>query len=144
MEVGIENIRKAYDLSTEEHDLDGLRLHVVAADHFFAANILFELPEHPELTGKHGAFISFPTREIALIYAVENGDALFDSIKLTEITESIYGDGPGSLSSRLYWWRPTSLVDVTSSQVLVGGKVTRLLSNPELVSLLGSQMEPAR
>jgi hypothetical protein len=133
--VGRDNIRRNYVFEVIKYE--DLPLLLVATDHFFAANIVFDLPDREDLLGKYGSLMAFPTRDCAIVYPINDSDALFALVQLMDITESMYSDGQGSLSSSVFWYRSGMLTNVSSSKVLIDGELARMSPPPEFMNLLG-------
>jgi hypothetical protein len=62
---------------------------------------------------------------------------------MTEITEAIYAEGPGSLSNRLFLYRNGSLEDANATEIIMGEENARVISSPALIDLLGEIPEDA-
>jgi hypothetical protein len=136
-DTGLRNVFSNYDFEIEEHDFDGDRVLIIGTDHFFAADILYRLEDNRELLGAYGALISFPTRSIVFIHPIESRDAVFFSVRMTEVTESVYDNGPGSLCNRVFIYRDGRLEDVNATGVLINGENARMLTSPALLNLIG-------
>jgi hypothetical protein len=135
-DAGISNVLENYEFQIEEHDFDGDRVLIVGTDHFFAADILFALDDNLGLVGTYGSLISFPTRSIVFIHPIESRDAIFFSVRMTAVTESVYEDGPGSLCSRVFIYREGRLEDANATEIELEGKSARMLSAPALLNLM--------
>jgi hypothetical protein len=136
-DMGLKNVFSNYEFKIEEHDFDGNRVFIIGTDHFFATNILYSLDGNQELLGTYGSLISFPTRSIVFIYPIESKDAIFFSVRMTEVTESVYDDGPGSLCNRVFIYHDGRLEDANATEILLDGESARLLSSPALLNLMG-------
>jgi len=134
--IGISNILSNYNFTVNEHEFEGMKVFIVGTDHYFAADILYALDSHPDLVGSYGSLVSFPTRGLAMFHPIESTDAIFFSVRMADVTEAIFLDGPGSLSSRLFRYHDGKLSDITPGKMLVDGKQSRVLSSPELISLM--------
>jgi hypothetical protein len=135
--AGIQNVFANYEFKAEEHDFDGHKVFIVATDHFFAADVFYRLDGAKKLVGTYGSLISFPTRSIVFIHPIESRDVIFFAVRMTEVTESVYGDGPGSLSNRVFLYRDGLLEDVNATGFLLDGESARMISSPALLNLMG-------
>jgi hypothetical protein len=138
--IGIQHVIDQYSFPMIEHDLDGIKLIEINTNHFFAAAIFYVIDSYPDLNGERGLLISFPTRSTALIHLIEKVDSLIFSARMTEITRLIYGDGPGSLSNKVFYCRDKKLVDVTASMIEIDGEPSMMLSTT-LAELMGEITE---
>ncbi len=103
--TGIQNIRQKYPFPLKQMDLDGPKIWFVGGDHFFVPNIAFDLRQHPQLLGTHGCLIGMPHRHAALIYPVNSTEVILALNKMTVIVHGMEQEGPGSLSSDIFWYR---------------------------------------
>jgi hypothetical protein len=103
------------------------------ADHFFAASHAFLLGEHlpPEANGS--AVFAVPHRH-ALLYAPMVDMGVVESINRLILTAlALFQDGPGSISSSLYWWRGGEVSLLPSH---VEGSTAHFIPPPEFVQAL--------
>lgn len=86
------------------------------ADHFFAASHAFLLGDMLPAEAPHGAVFAVPHRH-ALLYAPIVDLGIVESInRLIPTANSLFEQGPGSISPGLYWWRDGA-VTLLPSQV---------------------------
>ena len=100
-----ENSRNNYKFHIVPEKLGNTDIWFVGGDHPFVPNILFELPDHPQLMGTEGAFIGIPHRECAIFYPI---NSLEVTTAINSLIPTIYGmdqEGPGSISNKLLWYR---------------------------------------
>lgn len=102
--IGIANIRENYPMEITREDMGGFTIWFVNNDHFFTANILYELEERPELIGRHGSLIAIPHRHSALIYPIEDLGVVEAIQKLIPAAYGMHEEGPGSLTPNLFWY----------------------------------------
>lgn len=103
-EKGLNNIRNNYQLKITQVDFGELKLHLVQGDHFFTANILFDLQNYSHLIGKYGALIGAPHRHAVIIYPIHSTEVIK---AINALIPAVYGmnqEGPGSLSNNLLWY----------------------------------------
>lgn len=103
--IGIKNIKEKYPLLISKEKFGEFNVWFIQGEHFFTANIVFELKDRIELIGSKGSLIALPHRHTAIIYPIEN----LETVKaINGIIPAIYGmnlEGPGSLSSKLFWYK---------------------------------------
>lgn len=103
--IGINNIKAKYPLSISQENFGEFDIWFIQGEHFFTANIVFELENRKELIGSKGSLVGLPHRHSAIIYPIEN----LETVKaINGIIPTIYGmnqEGPGSLSNKLFWYR---------------------------------------
>jgi hypothetical protein len=102
----IANIESLTDPKIEAHEIgDGGTVVSVLGESHFIASLALTIERFGELIGKHGVFIGLPTRHVMLAAPFGGIDALRSLQHLIMITQRWYGDGPGSLSPRVWWCR---------------------------------------
>jgi hypothetical protein len=112
LENGIVNIREKYSLSISKENLGDFDIWFVESDHFYAANIVFELQLNSDLTGSYGALVGLPHRHAAIIYPIENLETLQAVTAIMHITNGMHTEGPGSLSNKVYWYKNEQFTDL--------------------------------
>ena len=103
-ETGIRNIRNNYEFDVSEEEYAGLKIWFVTAEHFFTANIVFDLKNRPELIGTHGAIIGIPHRHAVFIYPINDTKVLQSINVLIPTVHGMCEEGPGSISDNLFWY----------------------------------------
>lgn len=103
----IANLKGQADQKIEAHEIGdgGIVVSVVGESHFIAS-LALTIERFPELVGKHGSFVGLPTRHVMLVSPFGGLDALKSFQHLIVVTQKWYSDGPGSLSERVWWYRP--------------------------------------
>lgn len=105
-ERAIANLERLTDPKIEAHEIgDGGTVVSMLGESHFIASLALTIERFPELIGKHGVFIGLPTRHVMLAAPFGGLDALRSLQHLILITQRWYGDGPGSLSPRVWWCR---------------------------------------
>lgn len=102
--LGIRNIMEKYPLEIKKENFKDSYFWFVHAKHFFAPNIVFELPDRSELIGSRGTLIGLPHRHSAIIYPIEDLEIMALINPLLSIIYGMNQEGPGSLSHMLYWY----------------------------------------
>jgi hypothetical protein len=100
---GIQNIKARYDFHISQQKLGNFSIWFVQGDHFFTPNIVFDLENHPALTGSYGSIICMPHRHAVLIYPIENIEVLAAVNGLIPVAHGMYMEGPGSVSDHIFW-----------------------------------------
>jgi hypothetical protein len=120
-EIGLSNVRKMPRPRMSEVDIgDNIKLTLFSGDSFYVATYALLLKYYPSCVGTHGSLISVPTRHVVLCYPIQDINAIKAAHSLILVTNGIYNDGPGAISSNLYWYRedkftlfPYEIVDKT-------------------------------
>lgn len=113
-QIGKENIRQKCPVVINElKTSDGFPTFLCTSDHFFAGNILFDLPSLLKFSGLKGALVGFPNRHAAIIAPYDGSSSIN---VLQTIVPAIYSmnlEGPGSISNHVFWWsKDHGLVDL--------------------------------
>ncbi|MDB4944411.1 MAG: hypothetical protein JWP97_3945 [Labilithrix sp.] len=147
-EVALANVRAEGLLETRTIDLeDDTSLHVLEGGAtFFAASHALFLDEYLKgAQGPHGAILALPQRH-AVIYHPIHDLRVVRAIEAMIVTATnMYVDGPGSISSDLYWLPPraddSSLEDLSHSLVRlpceIHGGTLRFLPPVSFARMLG-------
>ena len=102
-EIGTDNVRRAYPLTPAPMELGGQSCFVVETDHFFAANIVFELERHAGLLGAGGALVALPTRSVAIVYPIADLGVTQAIQVVIMVAQDACAAGPGSLTDQVFW-----------------------------------------
>ncbi len=108
-EIGVKNVFGKYPFDIIEETLDDIRFLIINEDHFYTGNVLFVMENYPMLQGSYGSLVSIPTRHAILFYPIENKEVLEAIRNLIPITCKMNEEGPGSISSQLYWYHEEEL-----------------------------------
>jgi len=100
-----QNVREMCEVETEEVSLEDMTLKIVQGESPYVASLAIDLQRFPGLEGPHGAFVGIPIRHaiVALPWIEPKGFAKVHN--LMRIVAGMEHDGPGSVSSRMYWYR---------------------------------------
>jgi hypothetical protein len=111
-ETGVRNTKANNPLEISDCDFGEFSIRFAQADHFFVPNIVFELENRPDLTGKYGALVGVPHRHAALIYPI-NGMEIIQAINgLIPAIHGMHREGPGSLSPSLLWYHQGNFINL--------------------------------
>jgi hypothetical protein len=102
--IGLENIAENYPFDVLELEAN-IPIKAVVQDHFFGANILLDLANHPELVGTHGTLVGVPHRHTTLMFPIEDISVLRAINMMIPMINGMHNEGPGSISECLYWYR---------------------------------------
>ena len=108
-EIAEKNSRRNYPLEITKKNVNGIDILTVETDHFFSPNIILDLKNRPDLTGTHGSLIAVPTRNVAIIYPIENLSVAQAINALIPVVYNVFQKGPGSLSNNLIWYYQSAL-----------------------------------
>lgn len=136
----IANLKGQTDPKIEAHEIGdgGIVVSVIGESHFIAS-LALTIERFPELVGRHGSFVGLPTRHVMLVSPFGGLDALKSLQHLMGITRKWHGDGPGSLSGRVWWYRPGAAgrsPDWFEVPFEVEGQTLNVSPPPELVELM--------
>lgn len=134
----IANLERMTDPKIEAHEIgDGGTVVSMLGESHFIASLALTIERFPELIGKHGVFIGLPTRHVLLAAPFGGVDALKSLQHLILITQKWYGDGPGSLSPRVWWCRVENGAPMWREiRCEVDGQMLNVTPPEELVELL--------
>ena len=132
--IGIENIRRNYQMDAQRVSVNGGDVFAVETEHFFASNILFDIEQHKELVGKGGAIICMPTRSMAVIYPIDDVKVAAVLSTLFGIAQEFYAKGPGSLTKEVFWYRDGQYEPLNYEM----GKKIKFTPSEAFMSLLNS------
>ena len=106
-EIGLENIRRSYRINREIIESGEEKDAIIAceAEHFFVPNILFDLDKHNEFVGKGGALVAAPTRNIVLIYPINDFNVVRVLNNFFNAAFGLYSNNPGRLTKEVYWYK---------------------------------------
>lgn len=105
LETGIANVRAKYPFHITKQTLGNFDIWFVQGEHFFTANIAFDLENKRELLGSNGSLIGLPHRHSALIYPIENLQVVQAVNGLIQTVHGMNQEGPGALSNNLFWYK---------------------------------------
>jgi len=112
-DIAIANLERLIDAEPQKTEIDeNISIWMMGGDSLYNASLLL-LPERLEgVTGKHGGFISAPTRHLTLAIPFDDASALNAVAALIHFTVNFERDGPGSLSRRVWWHRGTERIEL--------------------------------
>lgn len=105
--IGLDNVRSerpAPVLQTFEVGKSAT-LRALVGDSFFTASHALFLEEHLGAATEFGAVLAVPHRHAVLFHTITDLRVVTAVNSLIPIAFGMYQEGPGSLSSGIYWWR---------------------------------------
>lgn len=105
LDIGIANVRANCPMTISKQSLGEFNIWFVQGEHFFTANIAFDLENRKELVGSMGSLVGLPHRHSALIYPIENMEVVKAVNGLILTVHGMNQEGPGSLSNNLFWYK---------------------------------------
>lgn len=135
-QVGLDNLRISCMPEPKIIELEGNRqINILSGESFFVSSHALLMDEHPKLIGSYGIIFSVPIRHAVLSIPMNGPDVLSILPYLAKMTIGMAEDGPGSISTRLYWQHEGN---VKTIECTVSEKEKSLTIRPpeELVSLL--------
>lgn len=137
-EIALAQVRENCIPDKSEQELSpGIALHVLQDESFFVASHALLIEDHPECIGSFGSLIGIPRRRELLAYPIENLKVIPAINMLIPIIMGMERDGPGSISSRLYWYRDGEYTDLpyrVEDQSLVFGPPREFIDMLQLLS----------
>jgi hypothetical protein len=102
-ELGLANVR-AQDVPDEDV-IGDTSVHLLSGDSFFVATRILMLEEHLKPTPEYGALVIVPNRHAVLFRPIEDASIVEAVGLLLGVADAQFRQGPGSISSSLYWWK---------------------------------------
>ena len=133
-EIGIANIKAKYPLSIKKLAFGEFSIWFVQGEHFFTPNIVFDLENWQELIGSKGSLVGLPHRHSAIIYPIENLEAVKAINVIIPVVYGMNQEGPGSLSNNLFWYKDKTFatlpykIDVEKFQFLPPDNFVEMLN----------------
>jgi hypothetical protein len=108
-EIGHSNINTRYPVKFEEISMgDQLKFLAAETDHNFATNVIFDLDNRPELVGKHGSIMTFPNRNLTLVYPIQATTparkAFLAYKEFVLAARKFSTEAPSRVSAQVYWF----------------------------------------
>ena len=113
--VGLENVMAEPPPERQTFDVGkGAVIQALVGDSFFTASHVLFLEDYLDPAPPFGAVVAVPHRHAVLFHAIVDMRVMEAVNSMIPIAFGMYQEGPGSLSSALYWWRPGSLTALPS------------------------------
>jgi hypothetical protein len=105
-ELARDNLKSLIDAEPELVQIDqATSLWLAGGDSVYNSSILLRLEDYPQFRGRHGMFISAPTRHLVLALPFDAPEAMNSVGHLMGLTAHMEREGPGSLSTQVWWQR---------------------------------------
>ncbi len=121
-DLGFDNVRLQEPVEVVRSELgNGVDGSLVVGDnHFVATNVLW-LDDLLDLPSPQGALVILPHRHAIVVHPLVRARPASMAIhRLAELAATMHGEGPGSLTNAVYWWRIGQL-DRLRTQLRPGG-----------------------
>ncbi len=102
--IGMSNVRKNHSPKITSQMVRKKIPVVLFGEYFYAATYALCLDEYPQCLGKYGALVGIPHRSALIVYPVNDASVLDVVHELIGLIGYMYKEGPGSISSLLYWY----------------------------------------
>jgi hypothetical protein len=81
-------------------------IHSIFAESVFVAARALRFERFTKVHGTHGSLVSLPVRHAMLAVPVSEPDRIVPSLgSLITLTRQLEQQGPGPVTSKVYWWR---------------------------------------
>jgi hypothetical protein len=109
-ETGLANIRQKYAGETALEKIEDTGIWIIQGDHFFVANSVLDSLLQSIPSGAFGSLVGIPHRHAVLAYPINDLGVINSLPQFAYIVRGMYGEGPGSISESLYWYRDGELM----------------------------------
>ncbi len=113
--IALENTFKKIKPEIIEQQTEGGKVTFITSDSFLTSVLVLNLKKFSQCIGIHGSLVAIPTRGVIMCYPIEN-------LGLTKIisgyilfASKLYTEGPGSLSSKVYWYKDGNFMNLPYS-----------------------------
>lgn len=121
--AGRENSKKeSFELVPQARP-DGTELFFLIGDNLYVTSHALWLHECVEIDRENGALVGVPTRHLLVVLPIRNVRVVQAVAGMCAATKATFDEGPGSISSDLYWWREGTFtlfpIDASSQPIKV-------------------------
>jgi hypothetical protein len=121
--LATENVRREPRLQVEQGAPHGeLSLDLLAGETHYSSSHLLFFEEYFRGNPRYGALVSVPQRHVILRHAIRDESVLGVVPFMHQAAVDAFQLGPGSISTRIYWWRPKNRLKLLPTTI-VGGVV---------------------
>jgi hypothetical protein len=92
--------------------VDGANLEVLHGDSFYVASRLLGLGDLLPADAAEGALVAVPNRHTLLWHPIRDVSAIRAVQGMIQPVGTLFNEGPGSISSHVYWWNDGDLVPI--------------------------------
>ena len=113
--IGLANVFKKTQTKLTSQDVPGGKVFFITAESFLTGVLALNLKQFNECLSQNGSLVSIPARGIILCHPILDLGVVKIISTLAPYTAKIFGEGPGSLSPRLYWYKDDMFTDLPYS-----------------------------
>jgi hypothetical protein len=129
-DVARENIAREDTPTVEDLDEDAtIAIRALYGESFFIASHMLHVARFVD-PPEHGLLLAVPHRHALLMHRIVDASVVLAINTLLGMTHRMHLEGPGSISSQLYWWRDGRLMHLPSQ---VEGGTLRFMPPPAFV-----------
>ena len=140
LSIGLENVWRSCRPNVRDVALDGgLVIRLLSGTNFTTATHALLLDRRPGCVGSFGSLVAVPHRHAVLCFPIEDRRVIPAVASLLPAVTAMEKEGPGSISSRLYWYRGGRFTDLPYSETPEGYRFT---APPDFVKAI-EEMPPA-
>lgn len=103
-DVALRNLKTMEPIERDVIDMEGGKVTALVGESYFASSHALFLEDHFEI-GHRGALVAVPHRHAALVHVIEDAAVIKVTPGLIGLANGMFDQGPGSVSSSVYWWR---------------------------------------
>lgn len=103
-QIGLANVQQRYHPTVSREQIGSATVTAFLGDDVFVASHALLLEQHQGCLGRHGALVGIPHRHALLCYPIDDRKVLTVIHDLIPVITGMEVEGPGSISSRLYWY----------------------------------------
>lgn len=111
LDLGRRQVQAAGLVNRRLVDLGTIDCMVLEDASFYTTSHVFWLPTYLDVP-REGALVVLPNRHLVMAHPIRDSSALPAVQALLVNAGRLYAEGPGSLSSRLWWWRAGRLTEM--------------------------------
>lgn len=136
-DIGLANIRHKYPWQVNSELISGMRIWFIEGEDLFVANSVLVMHLLSIPYSIYGSLVAIPNRHTVIVYPIENLEVISVLQPFIAILQGLYKDGPGSISSSLYWYRDGELSILPYE---IGGDALNFKPTEEFIEVL-NQLE---
>lgn len=102
--IALKNTFANNKIHLQKTDFIGFPVWTFEGESIYTASFVLKLEEYKEVIGKYGSLVIIPHRHTVVVYPIENRDVLKITNQLAGLATYMCKQGPGSISSHLYWY----------------------------------------
>ncbi len=95
-----------------EQEMPGGKMTFITSDNFLTAVLVLNLKKFNRCMGAHGSLVAIPTRGVIMCYPINDLNVVKAISSFAPFVTKLHSEGPGSLSSKLYWYQGDTFTDL--------------------------------